>query len=222
MHSIPFYKAELELRQLPHPCLRRLAHLGRLVRFKASSQVLTQGQSSQEAYIVLDGKMEAYIHSIGRKERRLTLARLQPGDIFGEIGLDGSPRTASICSISASLCAMIDRDVVQEQRLHDPELQNLLSNTASQRNRMNIQLMTNTLFNDIYTRLVDLLMSLSTTQTPRTLLIEQRITHQEIANRLGCSREMVSRLLKDLERGKYIARRKDHTLVLHPPLPMAW
>ncbi len=222
MQSIPFYKAEFELRQLPHPCLRRLAHLGRLMRFKAGSQVLTQGQSSQEAYIVLDGQLEAYVHSVGRKEKRLTLAQLKPGDIFGEIGLDGAPRTASVCAVSASLCAVVERDVAREQRHQDAELQNHLTDIANLRNRKNTELMIETLFNDIYTRLINLLLSLATTHSPRTLVIEQRITHQDIANRLGCSREMVSRLLKDLERGQYISRRKDHTLVLHPPLPMAW
>ena len=85
MQHIPFYKAELEMRQLPHQSLRALAHRGRLVRFKANSQIITQGQIGQEVYIVLDGRLEAYVHSNGRKERRLTLALLQPGDIF-EIG----------------------------------------------------------------------------------------------------------------------------------------
>jgi CRP/FNR family cyclic AMP-dependent transcriptional regulator len=222
MQAIPFYKAELELRQLPHACLRQLAHLGRLVRFKPNSQVLTQGQTSQDVFIVLEGRLEAYVHSNGRKERRLTLASLHAGDLFGEIGLDGGPRTASVCTVTSSLCAMIDKDVAQEQRKKDPALQCLLAQTANQRNRMNTQLVAQTVFNDIYTRLVDLLMMLSKAQSPRIWVIEERVTHQEIANRLGCSREMVSRLLKDLERGKYIARRKDHSLVLYPPLPLAW
>ncbi len=222
MQNIPFYKAELELRQLPQACLRALAHKGRLMRFKANSQIITQGQKGQEIYIVLDGRLEAYVHSNGRKERRLTLAMLRPGDIFGEVGLDGESRSASVCSVSASLCAMVHASAVEEQRLLDPELQALLSKTANQRNRQNTQLMTQTIFNDIYTRMIELLMGLATAQNPRTHHITERITHQEIANRLGCSREMVSRLLKDLEKGQYISRRKDHTLVLHPPLPVAW
>ena len=222
VQSIPFYKAQLELNHLQHDCLKRLARQGQLVRFKANAQVLTQGQSGHDLYVVLDGKLEAYVHSNGRKERRLTLAVLQAGDIFGEIGLDGSPRTASVCAVSTSLCAMVHHDTLREQLAKDRALQELLRVTANRRNRMNMHLMTQTVFNDIYTRLVDLLMSLSKTHTPRTMLIEERITHQDLANRLGCSREMVSRLLKDLERGQYIARRKDRCLVLYPPLPLAW
>jgi CRP/FNR family cyclic AMP-dependent transcriptional regulator len=222
MQNIPFYKAELELRQLPHACLRSLAHRGRLVRFKTNCQVITQGQTGQEIYVVLDGKLEAYIHSHGRKERRLTLAMLRPGDIFGEIGMDGGRRTASVCTVAPSLCAMIHVDEVTEQRSIDPELQEVLAYTANQRNRHNTQLMAQTIFSDIYSRMIDMLLSLAESQTPRSWHIADRITHQEIANRLGCSREMVSRLLKDLEKGGYISRRKDRTFVLHPPLPVAW
>jgi CRP/FNR family cyclic AMP-dependent transcriptional regulator len=49
----------------------------------------------------------------------------------------------------------------------------------------------------------------------------ERLTHQDVANRLGCSREMVSRLLKDLERGGYIAVREGRISVLGR-LPARW
>ncbi|MDI9331708.1 MAG: Crp/Fnr family transcriptional regulator [Alphaproteobacteria bacterium] len=222
MQNIPVYKAEPHLRRLAHDSLRQLARRGRLVRFKNNSQVITQGQIGHEIFIVLDGRLEAYIHSNGRKERRLTLATLHSGDIFGEIGAEGGQRSASVCTVSPSLCAMVPSSELAEMREHDLQLQALLALTANARNRHNTQLMAQALFNDIYTRMIDLLMSLATVQGPRTMPITERITHQDIANRLGCSREMVSRLLKDLERGQYISRRKDHTLVLHPPLPVAW
>jgi CRP/FNR family cyclic AMP-dependent transcriptional regulator len=222
MQTQSLFRAEPQLRQLPNESLRALAQRGQLVRFKANSQIITQGQSGHEIFVVLDGRLEAYIHSNGRKERRLTLATLQSGDFFGEIGLDGGLRSASVCTVSPALCAMVSHNDVMQQRTVDLQLQELLTQTANRRNRQNTLLMAQTLFNDIYSRLVDLLMSLASEQGPRTLVISERITHQEIANRLGCSREMVSRLLKDLEKGQYITRRKDHTLVLRPPLPIAW
>jgi CRP/FNR family cyclic AMP-dependent transcriptional regulator len=222
MQTIPFYKAEHELRQLPHPSLRALAHKGRLVRFRSQSQVITQGQRGQELYIVLDGKLEAYIQAYGRKERRLTLDVLHAGDIFGEISMDGSNRTASICAVQSSLCAMVYGDTVDQQLEVDPGLQLYFAQTANRRNRHNTHLMARTIFNDIYTRMTELLLSLATPVSPKHHAITERLTHQDIANRLGCSREMVSRLLKDLEKGGYISRRQDHTLALHPPLPVAW
>ena len=222
MQNIPAYKVDPHLRRLPHESLRDLARRGHLVRYKANSQVITQGQTGHEIFVVLDGRLEAYIHSNGRKERRLTLATLHSGDIFGEIGIEGAQRSASVCTVSPTLCAMISQDAVVQQRGSDTRLQELLTQTANQRNRENTLLMAQTLFNDIYSRMVDLLMSLAVEHSSRTMIIPERITHQEIANRLGCSREMVSRLLKDLEKGQYISRRPDMTLMLHPPLPVAW
>jgi CRP/FNR family cyclic AMP-dependent transcriptional regulator len=52
-------------------------------------------------------------------------------------------------------------------------------------------------------------------------LIHERLTHQDIASRVGCSREMVSRLLKDLERGQHITR-DPRGLVLARKLPTHW
>ena len=222
MQTIPFFKAETHLRYLPHKSLRGLARRGQLIHYKSNTQVITQGQSGNEVFVVLDGRLEAYIHSNGRKERRLTLAVLQSGDIFGEIGIYGGPRSASVCTVEPTLCAMVAQAELNEQRSLDAELQELLTHTANQRNRQNTQLMAQTLFNDIYTRMVELLVSLADKTSSQTMHISDRVTHQEIANRLGCSREMVSRLLKDLEKGQYISRREDRTLVLHPPLPVAW
>ena len=141
---------------------------------------------------------------------------------IGEIGLDGGVRTASVCAINTSLCAMVSGDTVAQQRETDPALQTMLSETANTRNRKNTQLMAQTLFHDIFARMTHFLESRVTLKTQQAWYISERITHQEIANRIGCSREMVSRLIKDLERGNYLTRNSNHTFVLHPPMPMSW
>ena len=58
-------------------------------------------------------------------------------------------------------------------------------------------------------------------QEDGTRRVSERLTHQEMANRLGCSREMVSRLMKDLERGGYL-QVQDSQFVLVKPLPQRW
>ena len=75
--------------------------------------------------------------------------------------------------------------------------------------------------NDVYGRLVQVLSGLAVEQPGGTRLIEERLTHQALAHRLGCSREMVSRLMKDLEHGDYVEAR-DGRLVLLRPLPSRW
>ena len=63
--------------------------------------------------------------------------------------------------------------------------------------------------------------SLATPQSDGSARIEERITHQEIASRAGCSREMVSRILKDLESGGYLRVENRH-IVLVRKLPQRW
>ena len=75
--------------------------------------------------------------------------------------------------------------------------------------------------NDVYGRLVLLLNSLAVAQADGTPVVGEKLTQQEMAHRLGCSREMVSRLLKDLAAGGYV-RLAEHRLWLLRPLPARW
>jgi CRP/FNR family cyclic AMP-dependent transcriptional regulator len=54
------------------------------------------------------------------------------------------------------------------------------------------------------------------------MVIEERLTHQEIANRIGWAREMVSRIMRDLAAGRYIEIDTDHRIVLRKTLPQSW
>ena len=75
--------------------------------------------------------------------------------------------------------------------------------------------------NDVYGRLVLLLNSLAVPRDDGVRVVAERLTHKEMANRLGCSREMVSRQLKDLEEGGYIAAPGPHYELLRQ-LPARW
>jgi CRP/FNR family cyclic AMP-dependent transcriptional regulator len=74
---------------------------------------------------------------------------------------------------------------------------------------------------DVYGRLRLLLSQLAQRQGDGRQVLAERLTHQEMSNRLGCSREMVSRLMKDLERGEYVRVVDQHYEVLRP-LPQRW
>jgi CRP/FNR family transcriptional regulator, cyclic AMP receptor protein len=73
----------------------------------------------------------------------------------------------------------------------------------------------------VYGRLVLLLNSLAAEQADGTRVVAERLTHQDMANRLGCSREMVSRLMKDLESGGYL-RVANATIEILRGLPSRW
>jgi CRP/FNR family cyclic AMP-dependent transcriptional regulator len=75
---------------------------------------------------------------------------------------------------------------------------------------------------DVYGRLVRLLHQRAGEPGPRgERRLVERMTHQAMAQHLACSREMVSRLLRDLQTGGYIAV-EDRWITLLKPLPARW
>nr|MBP6853887.1 helix-turn-helix domain-containing protein [Rhodoferax sp.] len=79
----------------------------------------------------------------------------------------------------------------------------------------------NLAFIDVYGRLTRFLQDIAVAQPDGTRRIEARLTHQEIASRVGCSREMVSRILKDLVNGGHV-RFDERRIVLVGRLPQRW
>ncbi len=75
---------------------------------------------------------------------------------------------------------------------------------------------------DVYGRLAQLLATLSVPLPDQSRLIDPRPRHADLAARVGCSREMVSRLLKDLERGGFLSLASDGSMRLASKLPARW
>ena len=75
--------------------------------------------------------------------------------------------------------------------------------------------------NDVYGRLKAMLESLAVAQPDGSRLIDPAPSHKELSQTLGCSREMISRVMKDLESGGYVqvGRRR---VVLRRGLPAKW
>jgi CRP/FNR family cyclic AMP-dependent transcriptional regulator len=73
---------------------------------------------------------------------------------------------------------------------------------------------------DVYGRVANTLLHMATAQDGK-MVIDQRLTHQDIANMVGASREMVSRIMKDLSTGGYI-RIEDRRIVIPGKFPASW
>jgi CRP/FNR family cyclic AMP-dependent transcriptional regulator len=74
---------------------------------------------------------------------------------------------------------------------------------------------------DVYGRLTQLLQAMAVPQPDGAHIISSRITHAQLASRIGCSREMVSRVLSDLTQGGYLSS-EGRGLLLAKPLPIGW
>ncbi|MFO1270764.1 MAG: Crp/Fnr family transcriptional regulator [Rubrivivax sp.] len=210
---------EAQLRQLPEP-LRALAALGRLRRFRKGTVILHEGTRGEEIYFLLQGSVRAYASDAG--EREISFKTDRAGEYFGEMSLDGGPRPASVVAEETTVCAVVTRQVVWDQVARDPALARLLIEGLIGRIRWTTQRARELALYDVYGRLRRLLDSLAEPPDENGLRpISERITHQAIASRVGSSREMVSRLMKDLERGGYV-RNTRASVTLLKALPARW
>jgi CRP/FNR family cyclic AMP-dependent transcriptional regulator len=199
--------------------LRALAERGTVRRYRKGTVLIEEGDVSDTLYIILSGRLRAY--AAARNGKEITYGVYGPGEYVGEMSLDGGSRSASVMTLEATECAVVTRQTLAQHIAENPEFAFELLSKVIRRARAATLSAKQLALNDVYGRLKLLLDSLAVPRADGSRVIEERLTHQEIANRLGCSREMVSRLVKDLERGQYL-QITGSTTWLAPSLPPQW
>lgn len=200
--------------------LRELARLGELRRYRKGAILIHEADVGDTMFIILTGQVKVYCTDAADKE--ITFGVYGAGELFGEMALDGGRRSASVITQQASVCSLITRATLLAFIGQRPEFALDLLSKVIRRVRMATTSARNLAFIDVYGRLSQCLQKLDAVQQPDgTQRIVERITHQEIASRIGCSREMVSRILKDLEKGAYL-RVEDRRIVIMKKLPQNW
>jgi CRP/FNR family cyclic AMP-dependent transcriptional regulator len=183
--------------------------------------LIQEGDTGDSLYIVLEGRLRAFLSDENGKE--LTLGLYGPLEYVGEMSLDGGPRSAHVEAVESSLCAVVSRGLLQAYIADHPEFAFEIMGRLIRRARLATESARSVALIDVYGRLVLLLNAhVDPDADPlgeRRLL--ERMTHQQISQHLACSREMVSRLLKDLETGGFIEVR-DRWIWLLKPLPARW
>jgi CRP/FNR family transcriptional regulator, cyclic AMP receptor protein len=139
----------------------------------------------------------------------------------GEMGLDGGPRSANVETLQTSLVAVVRRDTLQRHLDAEPQFAFELLTKVIRRARAATLGLKQIALNDVYGRLKALLESLTEAQADGSRVADPAPSHKEMSQTLGCGREMISRVMKDLERGGYVevGRRR---VVLKKPLPAKW
>ncbi len=189
---------------LDHPALsdavRALARRGVVRPFRRGALLIQEGDVGDTIYIILSGRLRAFSVSADG-ERDITFDSYGPGEYVGEMGLDGGPRSANVEALEASRCAVITRPTLQAHLAEQPQFAFELLAKVIQRARAATKSARNMGLVDVYGRLKLLLQQLAQAEPDGSFVTRERLTHRDIASRLGCSREMVSRVLKELERG---------------------
>ena len=203
------------------PELRMLALRGVVRSYPKKAVIINEGEMGESMFVLLKGSVKVF--SGGNSGREITFGRIYAGDYFGEMSLDGNPRSASIITLEPCICAVLSRANVSEHLADEPKFAMNLVLRVIRRARCATEIARNMALLDVYGRLVTLLEAqgdLTDCRTAPDGSLES-LTHQDIASFLGASREMVSRLLKDLEKGGYISMATKRITLLKK-LPTRW
>jgi CRP/FNR family cyclic AMP-dependent transcriptional regulator len=196
LKAVPLFSSfpEDQLRMLAAVVTRRTA--------TRSTTVMAGGDATDSLYIVLSGRLKVMMSDAEGKE--VILSILGPGEFFGEMGLiDDSPRSASVVAIeSCELLSIAKRDF--KKCLADNfEMAMAVMRGLVRRLREADRKIGSLALLDVYGRVARLLLDMSETVDGEKV-VTKRLPKQDIAKMIGASREMVSRVMKDLQMGGYI------------------
>lgn len=185
-------------------------------QFPAKAAIIRQGDPAGELYYIISGSVTVLLED--DKGHEIVLAYLNPGDFFGEIGLfnaDAS-RTALVRARAESEIAQISYKKLRGLTELYPDLIIAMTTQIARRLRNTNRKLGDLAFMDVYGRVARTLLDLC--EQPDALThpdgMQVRVTRQELARLVGCSREMVGKVLKDMEEQKHISVSGKNIVVL--------
>ncbi len=169
--------------------------------YPSKQLIIREGDPSADLYYIISGSVSVQVED--KKGREIVLAYLNPGDFFGELGLfdESSKRSAFVRAKEKCEIAQISYERIKS--LHDlfPDLLFTIASQLAIRLRKTSRKVSDLALTDVKGRvartLLDLCREPAAMTHPDGMLV--RITRQELGRIVGCSREMVGRVLKDLE-----------------------
>jgi CRP/FNR family cyclic AMP-dependent transcriptional regulator len=191
---------------------------GAVKSFKKNAIIINQDDESYSLYVILSGRVKVFVS--GEDGREVVLNHQGAGDYFGDLALiDKQPRVASVMTTEASKLMIISRDDFLTCLSRNPEIAINLIKPMTRRMRMLAKNVSSLALMDVYGRVARILLQQAEEKDGE--LVTGRITQQEIADMVGASRAMVSRILKDLKEGGYISVNKK-CITIHQKLPVRW
>ena len=198
--------------------LAELSKHGVARTFRDRTVLVTEGEKTDALYIILEGRVRAYVADANGRE--VVLSVMGPGEYFGEIAFDRGPRSASVITVEPCRLLVVTRAQFAGFVARNPAFANHFINKLIRQVRVLTESVRSLALMDAYGRVARLLLE-SAVRRDGLHYVPERWTHADIASRVGCSREMVSRILKDLATGRYISIEPDRILINREP-PARW
>jgi CRP/FNR family cyclic AMP-dependent transcriptional regulator len=201
---------------LPAPLIEKMAALATARTFGKNAIIVSEGDETDSLYIVLAGRAKVFVAD--ENGREVQLNQIGPGEYFGEVTLDGGPRSASVMALEECRCAVVKRAELSAFLERNPEFARHLVRKLAHRVRLLTESVRSLALMDVYGRVARLLLELAEERDGR-LVVEESLTHRDIASRVGASREMISRIFSDLTDGGYVRKEDRHLVIMRKPPP---
>jgi CRP/FNR family transcriptional regulator, cyclic AMP receptor protein len=196
-----------------------LTRHGTVRSYPANAILINEGDLTDSLYVLLEGQVKVFASDESGKE--VILGILGPGEYFGELSLvDDAPRSASVMTLGPVKLMMITKSEFKHCLAENPDMAFNLIRALTREVRALTDNIKSLALMDVYGRVAHTLLDLAVEKDGK-LVVEQRLTHQDIANMVGASREMVSRILKDLSTGNYISV-DNRSITINEKLPAGW
>jgi CRP/FNR family cyclic AMP-dependent transcriptional regulator len=196
LKSLPLFAAFSadELRELTTVVTRRSAPRG--------TAIMHEGDPTDSLYVVISGRLKVTVGEADGKET--ILAILSPGEFFGEMGLiDDNPRSASVVALEPCEMLALTKRAFRKCLVENTELAMAVMRVLVRRLREADRKIGSLAMLDVYGRVARLLLDMSESVNGRRV-VTKRLSKQDIAKMIGASREMVSKVMKDLQVSGYI------------------
>lgn len=181
--------------------------------------ILNEGDEGNSLFVIEAGSVKAFLRDEQGKE--VVLSTQGPGEYFGDLAIfDDAPRSASVVALEPCRLMVISKAVVREAMSTYPEIAFVFLRGLAARIRSLTDNVRSLALLDVFGRLVGALYSLAR-EKDGSMVIEHRMTQQELANRIGSSREMVSRIMNDLVQGGYVSMESGRIVILRK-IPSQW
>ena len=194
-----------------------LVPIGRIKSFPKGTLVVMEGEPADTLYVVLDGKLKVFVSDDDGHEA--VLNELGPAEYFGELMLANANRTASVKTLVPTRLCMIRRPEFEAIIATRPDIAFHLIQTLIYRVSVLTHNVQSLALMDVYGRVAHMLLDLAEEADGSTVV--PKMSQQKIAERVGASRSMINRILKDLVRGGYISIGRSR-IELRKELPRRW
>lgn len=206
------------LNAIGDPMIRELASRGQTRTFPKNAVIINEGDRGDTLFVILSGKVKVYVSDDDGREMILDMH--DAGEYVGEMSLDGRPRSASVMTLEPTTCSVLSRDELRAAIGRNPDIAMAIIEKLIERARIATDNVKNLALMDVYGRVARLLLSLAREENGK-LVVPDRMTQQDIADRVGASRDMISRIFKDLTVGGYVTV-ENRQITIHRKPPARW